>query len=177
MTLFRFKSKQDLDNLVATMLLDIGKYKVEKNEDGLRIKYPSKKQDVKELFTEIIKEWIMKETFIINGDKFFSNTKYNEKWNIWKQDERFINAYMTSSFIEFTKDSFEDESKPYFTSIIINKENVECLDYDLFCDLTFTQHKQYFTEILEHFISDSHIEFINLINALKTTKSDKIILI
>lgn len=87
------ETPKNTDSLQAMMLLDIGFYSFQKSEKGILIELDADNPKSLNAFINRFSLWLARESFLTIGDEYFKNHKYEEKWNIWKNDFRFLNAY------------------------------------------------------------------------------------
>lgn len=148
------ETDQDLDRLMAMMYLDFSIYSFEKTDKGIIIEFNDENKMSLAIFAERFYEWFKNLVFFENGDKFFENHPYKEKWGIWKEDARFVEAYSDEIYkaiiLKTLKDIF-----------------MECYDYEQssfeLIDLInefYELSKVRMEFIAEHFANNEHEQFI-----------------
>lgn len=172
-TLF-ITTKENTDKLIAMLYTDIPHYQVQKEKDGILINFGdlgdtgSFNTKPLEVFSNTFLKWFKKYVFIKTGDRFFEDSTHEEKWNIWKNDFRFVETYIDSMFERIlakrlNEDLFQLE---YYTSLELDLESLVNYLYDL-VELRMEL-------IEEHFTSNIHEDFIELIYEHQQTKNAKI---
>lgn len=157
-------TERDLKKLMGMMYLDIGKYSFVETDEGLLIELNEVNPASLNAFIKRFASWFSDELFIENGNRFFSEHNLNEKWDIWKKDFRFIEAYQDELYLTSVLKRLEE-----FFSDFDLYDSVE-LDVDMlfaeFYDITNVRMEV----IKEHFKEDIHENYITLCLASQIKK-------
>lgn len=149
-------TNNDMTKLMSMMFLDLGKYSFQQIDEGILIDFHLEDPDSIPAFINRFSSWFADESFLVNGDRYFKNHRFEEKWNIWKKNFRFIEAYRDEFYqaviVKRLQELFFDFEEYYALKLYL-----EGLFYDLY-DLTKLRMKV----IEEHFTENIHEDYIVL---------------
>lgn len=157
-------TQRDMSKLMSMMYLDIGKYSFEQTEEGISIDIDEDNPESLFAFIARFSTWLANESFLVNGDKYFKGHKYEEKWDIWKKDFRFMETYQDEFYrrtimkrLEAFFIEFDD-----FYSLQLSLEGLFKAIYEL------TEVRMKLIE--EHFNDEIHLDYIVLCMQLQKEK-------
>lgn len=98
--------KGDTERLMGMLLMDIGRYKSQRIEDGILINFDKEDESYLASFGVRFSAWLTNEVFTVCGNEYFKSSRFEEKWKMWRNDFRFRKTYCDEFYKEFVERSF-----------------------------------------------------------------------
>lgn len=159
-------TKIDTTKLQAMMFMDVGNYLFQKTAGGLLIEFNEENPESMDAFIRRFSEWFAKESFLLNGNQYFENHEQKEKWEIWKQDFRFVETYCDDVYRALIERKWGD--------LLYRLDNYVAIQISLEDLLNSVSElsKMRLKLVAEHFTEGIHENYILLRMGLKESQND-----